>query len=91
MNEKGRVAVFLSGRGSNFVSLYRDSLKADANYRIETVICDRKRALGLKKAEKFGIPAYFLPRRDFPLRADSGRHLHPPDDLAHAHGERRGR
>lgn len=70
MNEKGRVAVFLSGRGSNFVSLYRDSLKADANYRIETVICDRKRALGLKKAERFGIPAYYLPPRDFPLRAE---------------------
>lgn len=70
MNEKGRVAVFLSGRGSNFVSLYRDSLKADANYRIEAVICDRKRAPGLKKAEKFGIPAYYLPRREFPQNAE---------------------
>lgn len=75
MNEKGRVAVFLSGRGSNFVSLYRDSLKADANYRIETVICDRLRAPGLKKAEKFGIPAYYLPRRDYPLRTEYEKRL----------------
>lgn len=70
MNEKGRVAVFLSGRGSNFVSLYHDSLKTGANFRIEAVVCDRKKAPGLKKAKRFGIPAYLLARREFSSQAE---------------------
>ncbi|MBN2400355.1 MAG: phosphoribosylglycinamide formyltransferase [Candidatus Aminicenantes bacterium] len=66
---KGNVAVLLSGRGSNFAAIVRDSRKADANYGIRLVISDQENALGLRKAHVFDIPAYCLPRERFKDRA----------------------
>lgn len=63
---KGRVAVFLSGRGSNFAAMVRASRDAGANFTVSLVICDRKDAPGLKKAARFGIPAYTIIPRQFP-------------------------
>jgi phosphoribosylglycinamide formyltransferase 1 len=67
--KKGRVAVLLSGRGSNFAAMVRDSRKADANFSIRLVISDRQDAPGLKKAARFGIPAYHINPKQFPSKA----------------------
>jgi phosphoribosylglycinamide formyltransferase-1 len=63
---KGRVAVFLSGRGSNFTALARAAQNADANFSICLVISDRKDAPGLKKAARFKIPAFHIDPKQFP-------------------------
>ncbi len=62
----GRVAVLLSGRGSNFAALHRRSLLPEANYRIVTVISDKKGAPGLELARQAGVPALHLAPRSFP-------------------------
>ncbi len=66
---KGRVAVFLSGRGSNFAAMVRASRSANANFSVCLVICDRKDAPGLKKAARFNIPAHYISPKQFPDKA----------------------
>jgi len=66
MNNKKKVAVFLSGRGSNFEALYRYSRDhVDAAYTIERVFSDKCRAPGFLKAREWDIPTLHLSRRDF--------------------------
>lgn len=57
MNKKGRVAILLSGRGSNFEAIYQSSLKKDANFEVAVVISDKKDARGLERAREFGLNA----------------------------------
>jgi len=56
----------LSGRGSNFLALYRDSLLPDAPYRIELVFSDRPEAPGLAHAKRLGLPTHTATPRQFP-------------------------
>lgn len=72
---KGRVAIFLSGRGSNFVAIYNSSLKPDSNFRIVVVISDKKKALGLEKAREFNIPAYHVSPKKFDSKNEYENYL----------------
>ena len=65
MNQ-GRVAVFLSGRGSNFTALVRASRQPGANFSVRLVICDRQNAPGLRKAAHLAIPAFHIDPGNFP-------------------------
>jgi phosphoribosylglycinamide formyltransferase-1 len=69
--KKGRVAILLSGRGSNFAAMVRDSRKTDANFSIRLVISDQENAPGLQKAAAFNIPSHCLPPGRF---TDKGSH-----------------
>jgi phosphoribosylglycinamide formyltransferase-1 len=60
MSKKGRVAVLLSGRGSNFEAIYHSSLKKEANFEIAVVISDKKDARGLERAREFHLNAFFV-------------------------------
>jgi phosphoribosylglycinamide formyltransferase 1 len=67
---KRRIAILLSGRGSNFEAI------ADAVGRGEIpgaeivgVISDVAGAAGLELARRRGLPAHALPRSDYPSRA----------------------
>jgi phosphoribosylglycinamide formyltransferase-1 len=60
MKKKGRVAILLSGRGSNFEAIYQDSLSDTANFEIVAVISDKKEARGLERAKEFGLNAYLV-------------------------------
>jgi phosphoribosylglycinamide formyltransferase-1 len=73
--KKGKVAVLLSGRGSNFVAMVRDSRKADANFSIRLVISDQENALGLRKAVAFNIPSYCLPPGKFTDKGSREREI----------------
>ena len=64
-NKKGKVAVFLSGRGSNFESIYKSSLKRDSNFRIEIVVSDNSDAAGILKAKKFGLKTFIFNRKSY--------------------------
>lgn len=58
----GRVAVLLSGRGSNFEALARACEVGAVPARITVVISDRADALGLSRAAEHGIPRLALVR-----------------------------
>ncbi len=77
MDEKkaGRVAVLLSGRGSNFQALYRDSLAIDSNYRIVLVVSDNADAPGLSFAREYGLQTLLLEPGAFPDRRSFNQRL----------------
>jgi phosphoribosylglycinamide formyltransferase-1 len=67
--KNGRVAVLLSGRGSNFAAIARASRAQGANFTVSLVISDRRAAPGLKKAARFGIPAHHIDPKLFADKA----------------------
>jgi len=58
--KKGKIAVLLSGRGSNFEALYRNSLLEKSNFEISVVVSDKKEARGLAGARELQLPAYYV-------------------------------
>ncbi|HEY6843930.1 MAG TPA: formyltransferase family protein, partial [Thermoanaerobaculia bacterium] len=58
-----RLAILLSGRGSNFEAIHR----AFAD-QIVCVISNRPEAAGLKKAREFGLTAHTIDHRKFATR-----------------------
>lgn len=63
MTKKGRVAILLSGRGSNFEAIYQNSQKPGANYEVVVVISDKKDARGLDLARELGLETVFISAR----------------------------
>jgi len=55
-----RVAVFASGRGSNFVALAA-ALKAAHRHQLEFLLCDVPGAAVLDRAKELGIPTVLMP------------------------------
>lgn len=68
------VAVFLSGRGSNFTALARyaqsSSQSSDASYKIAHVFSDNPNAGGLVTATDLGIPVTVMERKAFPSKEE---------------------
>jgi phosphoribosylglycinamide formyltransferase-1 len=52
-----RLAVFASGRGTNFVAI-ADALRAAGRHAIEFLLCDVEGAPALEKARERGIPTF---------------------------------
>jgi phosphoribosylglycinamide formyltransferase-1 len=57
------IAVFASGRGSNFIALHRE-LEKTGTHRVAVLICDRKAAAALEYARSNGIDAVYCPYKD---------------------------
>jgi len=74
-NETGRTAILLSGRGSNFEALYRDSLQPHSGYRIVLVVSDNADALGLRRAREYGLENVFLDPELYSDRGSFSRRL----------------
>lgn len=66
----GRLAVLVSGRGSNLQALIDAIEGGDLNARIVKVISDQANALGLARARKAGIPTEVFPWRGDTYRED---------------------
>ncbi|MFA6457346.1 MAG: phosphoribosylglycinamide formyltransferase [Bacteroidota bacterium] len=60
------IAVFASGRGSNFEALYRAIIDQHISAKIVVVISNNSASGALTLAQSFGIPAYHLSQRQFP-------------------------
>lgn len=73
--DKGKIAVLLSGRGSNFEAIYKNSFTDDSNFKIALVISDRKKAKGLETAISLNIPALYIRPRDYPSKEEYEKHL----------------
>jgi len=64
-----RLAVLLSGRGSNFASIHEAIAQGSLDAAIVTVISNRADAPGLTRAQEWGYDAHALDNRDYPNRA----------------------
>ena len=64
----GRLAVLLSGRGSNFAAIHEAIARRELDAEIALVLSNRADAAGLQRARDWGYPAVALPHRDFPGR-----------------------
>lgn len=63
-NKKTRIAVFISGSGSNLQSIIDNIENGNLNCEISYVIADRK-CFGLERAEKHGIKSIMLDKKLF--------------------------
>ena len=65
MSGRKRVAVLISGRGSNMEALIRATKAPDYPAEIVGVLSDKPDAKGLETATSEGIPAFAIPRSDY--------------------------
>jgi phosphoribosylglycinamide formyltransferase 1 len=64
-----RIAILLSGRGSNFVAIYEAIARGELHAEIVCVISNRPDAPGIERAREFGLPAHVVDHRTFASRA----------------------
>lgn len=62
---KTRVAVLISGSGTNMVSLVQAGQKSDTPFEVVLVVSNIEDAAGLHKARDLGVEAIALPHRPF--------------------------
>ena len=75
-----RIAVFVSGQGTNLQSLIEATQTGDLTAEIVLVVSNRKAAYGLVRAEEAGIPTLYAPLKPY---RDAGRSREAYDaDLA---------
>ena len=65
-----RIAILISGRGSNFVSLAEAITRGEIPARIVLVLSNEPDAAGLEKARAMGIEAIAIPHRQFARRSE---------------------
>ena len=58
-----RIAILLSGRGSNFIAIYEAIQRVDLDAEICCVISNVAEAAGLARAREYGLPSICLPSR----------------------------
>ena len=58
-----RIAILLSGRGSNFLAIHDAIGKGDLDATICCVVSNDPEASGLQRAREFGLPAVCLPSK----------------------------
>lgn len=71
--KRGRIAVFLSGRGSNFMAIREAIRKGGIDADISLVFSNREDAPGLVKAREWGLEALSLNPKLFAAREDYDR------------------
>src|SRR5512141_2971046 len=71
--KKGRIAVFLSGRGSNFMAIREAVERGAIDAEIALVLSDKADAPGLLKARDWGLETLFLDPKLFATREDFDR------------------
>ncbi len=66
--KKGRVAIFLSGRGSNFMAIHDAIVAGTINAEIVLVFSNKKEAPGLKIAQERNLETLYLNPKEFPSK-----------------------
>jgi phosphoribosylglycinamide formyltransferase-1 len=56
------IAIFASGRGSNFSAVYESILAKKLNAEVVAVVCDQPQAKVLERAREFGLKTILVPR-----------------------------
>jgi phosphoribosylglycinamide formyltransferase-1 len=68
--KKGKIAAFISGRGSNFKAIHDAILAGKINAEIALVFSNKKDAPGLKLAKERGLDTLFLDPKEYATRED---------------------
>lgn len=76
MKEKIKVAIIISGFGSNMEAIINYALKESANFEVSVVISNNPNAEGLKKASAKNIKNIAINHRDFSSREDFENQIH---------------
>ncbi|MGZ5478069.1 MAG: phosphoribosylglycinamide formyltransferase [Candidatus Aminicenantales bacterium] len=71
--KKGRIAVFLSGRGSNFMAIREAVERGDISAEIALVLSNKADAPGLLRAREWGLETLSLDPKLFASREDYDR------------------
>lgn len=66
--KRGRIAVLLSGRGSNFMAIHSAVMAGSINADISLVFSNKKAAPGLLWAQEQGLDTLYLRPKAFPTR-----------------------
>lgn len=67
-----RIAVLLSGNGSTLQNIIDQRDQGNLDVEIVCVVSSRANAYGLKRAEKHGIPAHSIPRKNYTSDSEYG-------------------
>lgn len=73
--KKGKIAVFISGRGSNFKALHDAILDGKINAEIVLVFSNKKEAPGLKIAQERNLETLFFDPKDSPSREEYDKEI----------------
>ncbi len=73
--KKGRIAVFISGRGSNFRAIYEATQDGRINASVVLVFSNREEAAGLSFAREKGLETLVLNPKLFPNREEYDREI----------------
>jgi phosphoribosylglycinamide formyltransferase-1 len=65
MTDRAKVAVLISGRGSNMTALVEAARAPDCPYEVVLVLSNKAEAEGLATAAAFGVATLAIPSRDF--------------------------
>ncbi|NTV80355.1 MAG: phosphoribosylglycinamide formyltransferase [Candidatus Aminicenantes bacterium] len=71
--KRGRIAVFLSGRGSNFMAIREAAGRGEIDAEIALVFSNKADAPGLRRAREGGLETLFLDPKAFASREDYDR------------------
>ena len=64
------IAVFASGRGTNFSAIARAVKKGKITANISLLVCDNPKALVIGKAKRAGVEVFLIKRRNFASKSD---------------------
>jgi phosphoribosylglycinamide formyltransferase-1 len=73
--KRGKIAVFLSGRGSNFVAIHDAIQEGNINADIDLVFSNKKEAPGLRIAQERNLNTLCLNPKEFVSREDYDRKI----------------
>jgi phosphoribosylglycinamide formyltransferase-1 len=73
--KRGKIAVFLSGRGSNFMAIHDAILAGTIDADIDLVFSNKEEARGLKIARERKLETCFLSPKEFSSREDYDRKI----------------
>jgi len=74
--KRGKIAVLLSGRGSNFLAIHDAVKKGDINADISLVFSNKKEAPGLLYAQKLSLETLYLNPKEFESKEDYDEEIH---------------
>jgi phosphoribosylglycinamide formyltransferase 1 len=75
MTSQGKIAILISGRGSNMQSIVEACKRGYINATVSIVLSNRAEAPGLEFARSENIEAVVLPHKAFPVREDYDRQV----------------
>ena len=64
------LVVFASGNGSNFEAIAKACINNKIDAKVLLLVCDKKDAYAIKRAELLGIESFVVSPRDFPSKDD---------------------